>query len=517
MSEHSATTQPVDAQSRHNPQGAACAPAIRKVVIAGGGTAGWMTAAALGKLLGKNLQIVLVESDEIGTVGVGEATIPTLHIFHRLLGLNEQEVMAATNATFKLGIKFENWYQQGQSYLHSFGFLGKDCWACGFQHFWRKGRQLGLALDIGDYCVEHLAARQHRFAVLAQQDLNHAYHLDATLYGRYLRELAQQHGVQRREGKITRVAQADNGDISALQLDSGELITGDLFIDCTGFRALLIEQTLNVGYEDWSHYLPCDSAIAVQTKSIAPALNYTRAIAHQAGWQWQIPLQSRVGNGLVYCSKFLSDEAAQALLLSQIQGERLTEPRKIKFRTGSRLQHWQKNCIAIGLSSGFLEPLESTSIHLIQRSIIRLLQMFPSQGICPADVAEFNQQTRTEMLNIRDFIILHYKATARQDSQFWRYCRDMAVPDPLAHRMALFRQSGKVYKFAQELFGESSWIQVMLGQGLLPAQYHPIVDTMSESELADFLATIASVVKKTVQQYPPTQDFIQYYCPATLG
>jgi tryptophan halogenase len=497
-------------------QTAAQGQPIRKVVIAGGGTAGWMTAAALAKLMGKNLQVVLVESDDIGTVGVGEATIPTLHIFHRLLGLNEQEVMAATNATFKLGISFENWYQQGEKYLHSFGFLGKDCWACGFQHFWQKGRQLGIASEIGDYCVEHLAARQNRFAVLAQQDLNHAYHMDATLYGQYLRKLAQQHGAQRIEGKIAEVEQWPQGDIRALVLQSGQRIEGDLFIDCTGFRALLIEQTLNSGFEDWSHYLPCDSAVAVQTKTTAPALSYTRAIAHEAGWQWKIPLQSRVGNGLVYCSKFISDDAAKALLLANVEGECLTEPRLIKFRTGTRRQHWQKNCIAIGLAGGFLEPLESTSIHLIQRSIIRLLQMFPSQGICSADVAEFNQQTQTEMLNIRDFIILHYKATARQDSRFWRYCRDMAVPASLEHRMELFRQSGKVYKFAQELFGESSWIQVMLGQGLAPSQYHPIVDSMSEAELADFLATIAARVKKTVQQFPPQQDFIQYYCKAAL-
>ena len=489
---------------------------IRKVVIAGGGTAGWMAGAAISKLLGKNLEVVLVESDEIGTVGVGEATIPTLHIFHRLLGINEQEVMAATNATFKLGIMFENWLQRDQKYLHSFGFLGKDCWACGFQHFWSKAQQRGIARDIGDYCVEHLAARQGRFAVVPNQDLNHAYHMDATLYAKYLRRMAEKHGIRRVEGKIAEVQQHADGHISALKMMSGELIEGDLFIDCTGFKALLIEQTLNTGYEDWSHYLPCDSAIAVQTKTTEPPLAYTRSIAHSAGWQWKIPLQSRVGNGLVFCSKFMSDDEAKALLLANIEGERLIEPRVIKFRTGTRLQHWHKNCVAIGLASGFLEPLESTSIHLIQRSIVRLLQMFPANGILQAEVDEFNKQTLIEMHNIRDFIILHYKATERDDSKFWRYCRDMAVPDSLRHRMDLFAQSGKVYKFAQELFGESSWIQVMMGQGIVPKQYHPIVDSMSDAELTDFLATIAANVQKAVQNYPSHQDFLQYYCKSSI-
>jgi len=488
---------------------------IKKVVIAGGGTAGWMAGAAIAKMLQKNVEVVLVESDDIGTVGVGEATIPTLHIFHRLLGLKEAEVMAATNATFKLGISFENWHDINKNYLHSFGYLGKDCWACGFQHFWLKGRQRGIAEDIGAYCTEHLAAREGRFAVLPNQDLNHAYHLDASLYAKYLRQLAEQHGLTRIEGKIATVKQHANGDIAGLTLQSGEEIDGDLFIDCTGFKALLIEQTLNTGFEDWSHWLPCDSAVAVQTKSIAPPIAYTRSIARDAGWQWRIPLQSRVGNGLVYCSKYLSDDAAIKCITENVEGEMLTQPRLIKFRTGTRRKHWHKNCVAIGLSAGFLEPLESTSIHLIQRSIVRLLQMFPAQGIQTADVDEFNKQTEVELLNIRDFIILHYKVTERNDTAFWRYCRDMAVPEPLAHRIALFKQSGKVFKFAQELFGESSWIQVMLGQGLEPEQYHPIVDAMTDSELDGFLKTIQANVQRSVAKYPLHNDFIQHYCKAT--
>ena len=490
--------------------------AKQKLVIAGGGTAGWMTAAAFGKLLGRQFEVTLVESDEIGTVGVGEATIPTLHLFHRLLGINEAEMMAATHATFKLGIQFENWRDVGQRYLHSFGFLGKDCWACGFQHFWLKGHKLGLATDIGDYCVEHLAARSGRFASLPGQDQNHAFHFDAGLYARFLRQIAEQHGVVRREGKISQVEQRDDGFIQALLLASGERISGDLFIDCTGFQALLIEKTLLAGFDDWSHWLPCDSAVAVQTESVGPPVPYTRAIAHDAGWQWRIPLQHRVGNGLVFCSKFISDEQAKALLMQNISGTPLmAEPKVIKFRTGTRRSHWLKNCIAIGLSSGFLEPLESTSIHLIQRSIVRLLQMVPRGEVLQADVDEYNKQTRIEWDNVRDFIILHYKVTGRRDSAFWRHCASMSVPEGLAHRIELFQRGGKVYKFAQELFGDSSWIQVMLGQGLLPADYHPIVDTMPEPELAQFLTSIAQNVQKQVQNWPPQLDFLAHYCKSS--
>ena len=424
--------------------------------------------------------------------------------------------MAATNATFKLGIQFENWKTVGEDYIHSFGFLGKDCWACGFQHFWVKGKQKGIATEIGDYCVEHLGARQGRFAVLPNQDLNHAYHMDASLYAKFLRRMSEQHGIKRIEGKIREVQQHMDGNISALLLESGELIEGDLFIDCTGFRALLIEQTLNTGFEDWSHWLPCDSAYAVQTKTTQEPVAYTRAIARDAGWQWKIPLQSRVGNGLVFCSKFMTEAEAKQTLIDNVEGEMMFEPRLIKFKTGTRRQHWNKNCVAIGLSSGFLEPLESTSIHLIHRSIIRLLQMFPSNGIVSADVAEFNRQTKIEMDNIRDFIILHYKATERTDTKFWRYCKDMQIPDTLAHRMELFKQSGKVYKFAQELFGESSWLQVLIGQGLMPEQYHPIVDLMPDSELNDFLMSIKQNVKRTVSQFPTHHEFIQHYCKSSL-
>lgn len=489
---------------------------IKKVVIAGGGTAGWMAAAAFSKLMGKNLDIVLVESDDIGTVGVGEATIPTLHIFHRLLGLKEQDVMAATNATFKLGIQFENWHDVNKDYLHSFGFLGKDCWACGFQHFWLKGKQQNMVSQIGDYCTEHLAARQGRFAVLPNQDYNHAYHMDASLYAKFLRKFAEHHGMTRIEGKIADVLQHDDsGNIKALKLESGELVEGDLFIDCTGFRALLIEQTLNTGFEDWSHWLPCDSAIAVQTEAVQQPIPYTRSIAHQSGWQWRIPLQTRTGNGLVFCSKYISDADATELLLNNIEGAPINQPRVIKFKTGTRRQHWNKNCVAVGLSAGFLEPLESTSIHMIQRSIVRLLQLFPAHGVIQADVDEFNQQTKIEMDNIRDFIILHYKVTDREDSRFWRYCKNMPIPASLQHRIDMFSQSGKVYKYGNELFGESSWIQVMMGQGLMPKEYHPIVDLMEPAELQSFLNNIKATVKRKVDTLPAHHDFMQHYCKST--
>ncbi|MCW8092958.1 tryptophan halogenase family protein [Alteromonas sp. ASW11-130] len=488
---------------------------IKRVVIAGGGTAGWMCAASLAKLMGKNLEIQLVESDAIGTVGVGEATIPPLLTLHKLLGINEQEFMAATQATFKLGIDFENWKNVDESYIHSFGTTGQDHWAAGFQHFWLRGQQMGLAKEYGVYCAEFLAAQQNKFAVLPNMGLNYAFHLDATLYAKFLREIAQKHGANRTEGKIDHVELCKHsGYIKALRLESGQVIEGDLFIDCTGFRALLIEETLHTGYDDWTHWLPCDRAIAVQTQAVETPRPYTRSIAHPSGWQWRIPLQHRVGNGLVYCSRYLNDEDAKELLLNNVEGEVLTDPRVIRFRTGQRRSHWNKNCIAIGLSSGFIEPLESTSIHLIQRGIVRLMQMFPANGIVQADVNEFNAQTEHEVKNIRDFIILHYHVTQREDSAFWRYCKNMPIPDSLKHRLALFKQTGRVFKVPNELFGENSWVQVMLGQGLVPESHHPIADLMNEKEMEHFLSQIEQQNVRKVSQLPSHYEFLQHYCPS---
>jgi len=489
---------------------------IRRIVIAGGGTAGWMTAAALSRTLGKVLDITLVESDEIGTVGVGEATIPTLVHFHRLLDINEQEFMAATQATFKLGISFEGWRDRGKDYIHSFGTTGTDHWTAGFQHFWMKGRKQGLARDYGDYCLELKAGLAHKFAHLPNDGLNYAYHLDAGRYARFLRRFSEHFGVERIEAKIASVEQAANGDIAALVLDSGKRIEGDLFIDCTGFRSLLLGQTLGVAYQDWSHWLFNDSAIAVQTESMGPALPMTRSIAHDWGWQWRIPLQNRVGNGIVYASRFVDDDTAKATLLGNIEGKALTEPRVIRFKPGQREKTWSHNCVAIGLSSGFLEPIESTSIHLIQRSIVRLLQNFPSQGIRQTDVEEFNRQTWSEIEFIRDFIILHYKVTERRDSPYWKQAAEMAVPPQLQHRIDMFQQTGRSFRVLNELFAENSWIQVMLGQGIMPDQYHPSADLMGDEELSGFLEGIRTHVDRTVAQLPAHQEYVERYCGAKL-
>ncbi len=490
-------------------------PMKKRVVIAGGGTAGWMTAAALAKLLGKNLDIKLIESEEIGTVGVGEATIPTLHIYHQLLGLKESEVMAATNATFKLGIMFENWRDVDKHYLHSFGFPGQDCWAAQFHHFWLKGNQKGLVSQLGDYCVEHLAARENKFAVYPNQSLNHAYHLDAGLYAKFLRVIAEKHGAKRIEGKMADIMlREDNGFIDSIKMESGEIIQGDLFIDCTGFAGLLIEKTLHTGYDDWTHWLPCDKAIAVQTVSNGQPIPYTRAIAHDAGWQWKIPLQSRTGNGMVFCSRYWSEDEALHKLTSNLDGETLIKPRVIPFRTGTRRLQWNKNCVAVGLASGFIEPLESTSIHLIQRSIVKLMLLFPTNGIQQSDIDEFNRQTREEMEHIRDFIVLHYHLTERRDSKFWRHCQNMEIPETLKHRMELFRESARIYKYDKDLFSESSWTQVMMGQGIMPKSYHPIVDLMGDHELARFLEENKKRTRQAVDQMPLHADFIKKYCPS---
>jgi tryptophan halogenase len=488
---------------------------IKRVVIAGGGTAGWMMAAALSKTLGQVLDICLIESDEIGTVGVGEATIPPIITFHRLLDINEQKFMAAMQATFKLGISFESWRQVGETYVHSFGLTGTDHWSAGFQHFWLRGRERGLAGEYGDYCLELKAALANRFAHLPQGGMNYAFHFDASLYAKFLRAFSEPLGVRRIEGKIVDVRlDAHDGSVESVKLESGVDVPGDLFIDCSGFRGLLIEQTLHAGYEDWTHWLPCDSAIAVQTKSVGEPSPYTRSIAREAGWQWRIPLQHRVGNGLVYCSRYLSDADAKKTLLANLDGEPLTEPRVLKFRAGRRLRHWVKNCVAIGLSSGFIEPLESTSIHLIQRGIIRLIQMFPFAGIAQPDIDEFNQQTKIEFEHIRDFIVLHYHLTSRQDTPFWRHCRGMEIPATLAHRMRLFRETGRVFRAPNELFAENSWIQVMLGQGITPEQYHPVASVMSDAELAAFLESIKARVDKTVGQLPSHRAYLQQYCEA---
>lgn len=487
-----------------------------RVVVAGGGTAGWLSAYSLVTRLGNLLDITLVESEQIGTVGVGEATIPTMRSFHQLMGIDEREFMSATQATFKLGIEFENWGQKNESYIHSFGEIGQRAWMAEFHAFWMAARDSGLEDSLDDYCLELKAAKAGKFALAAgNKPLNYAFHLDATAYAAWLRKKAEAAGVKRVEGKINNVmVDEQSGNIRTLELDNGKRVDGDVFIDCTGFRGLLIGDTLGVEYEDWSHYLAADSAIAVQTESTEPPRPYTRAIAHDAGWQWRIPLQTRTGNGIVYSSRFLSDEDAEKTLLANLTGKPLTEPRRIKFKTGRRVKTWHKNCVAIGLSSGFLEPLESTSIHLVTTALIRLMKLFPFTDNSGILAERFNQESAVELETIRDFIILHYHQTARDDSPFWDHYRTMEIPESLRHRLSIFAENGYVWPDDVSLFRVDSWVQVMMGQGLQPRQYHHAGKMLPPEGLKQQLAALKQQIESQVAQLPPHEQFIQKYCPA---
>lgn len=484
---------------------------IRRVVIAGGGTAGWLAAAALSRQLGQMLDLTLVESEEIGTVGVGEATIPTIRAFHAILGLDEREFMRETLATFKLGISFENWAREGDRYIHSFGEVGRSTWMGDFQHFWLEARAQGIADPIGDYCLEHAAAEKGCFAIPSEGEISYAFHLDAGRYARYLRRRAEVDGLRRVEGRIVDVERdGQTGDIAALRLDNGARVEGDLFLDCTGFRSLLIAQTLGVGYEDWTHWLPADRALAVQTATTAPAPPYTRAIAHDAGWRWRIPLQHRDGNGLVYSSRHLSDDAARERLLAAVEGETLIEPRLIRFQTGRRDRVWERNCIALSFASGFVEPLESTTIHLTMIGLSRLMQVFPFAGIQPSIVQRYNEQARNELERVRDFIVLHYHLNERPDP-FWRACRETPPPESLQERIALFREAALAYQAGDDLFRVSSWLQVMLGQRLEPQAYHHMARIMGPERLAQALGNMRRAIADTVETMPAHQDFLNQY------
>lgn len=486
---------------------------VKRVVIAGGGTAGWTVASLLAQQLGSMLDITLVESDEIGTVGVGEATIPTFRSFHALLGIDEREFMRETQATFKLGISFEDWDRLGDRYIHPFGDVGKSSWMADFHHMWLMGKDRGFAGDLGDYCFEHQAAAAGKFALSKKGGLNYAYHLDAGLYARFLRGKFEPKGVKRIEGRIADVEQdAESGYVTALVLENGNRIAGDLFVDCTGLRGLLIEQTLEAGFEDWRHWLQTDSALAVQTQPTGSIAPYTRAMARSSGWQWRIPLQSRVGNGLVFCNELQSEEAAREELMANLEGEPLTEPRLIRYVTGRRRKAWDKNVVAIGLSSGFLEPLESTSIHLIQIGATRLIQLFPFGGNFEALAKRYNDRTRYDFEHVRDFIILHYKLTQRDDTPFWRSCRDMDIPDSLAERIELFRASGSIYPEAEELFRVASWLFVMLGQGIAPENHHHMGALLGDERLSRALESLKGNIGQAVNSMPRHQDFLQKYC-----
>lgn len=496
---------------------------VRNIVIVGGGTAGWMTAAALAKVLERGCTIRLVESDDIGTIGVGEATIPHIAEFNRALEIDEDEFMRATQATFKLGIEFVNWGAVGDAYIHGFGFVGQSTQALPFHHFWLRMAQLGRAQRLEAYSINTAAPREAKFMRARKDmpgspvaDISHAFHFDAGLYARYLRRYAEARGVLRTEGRIRRVLQREpDGFITAVEMESGEQVAGDFFIDCSGLRGLLIEQTLKAGFEDWSHWLPMNRALAVPCASAGPLLPMTRATAHSAGWQWRIPLQHRTGNGHIYSSAFMGQDEATDILLRHLDGKPLADPRPLSFTTGRRKAFWVGNCVAVGLSSGFLEPLESTSIHLIHTAISRIISFFPHGGFEAADIAEYNAMTQWEYERIRDFLVLHYKLTERTDSEFWNYVRTMPVPETLQRKIDLFASNGRLYRDGQELFAEPSWLQVMVGQRLMPRAHHPFASMRAEHEVEAYVRHVAEVIAKCVRAMPTQAQYIAEHCAAT--
>ena len=496
---------------------------LKNIVVVGGGSAGWMAAAGLAHVLGREYAVRVIESDEIGIVGVGEATVPHLKIYNNILGIDEIEFVKKTQGTFKLGIQFNDWGRIGDSYVHGFGSIGHDYGWLPFHQYWLKLFQSGKAGDIGAYSLNTAAAPVGKFMASATDvpptsplaNIAYAYHFDAGLYARYLRTFAEARGVRRTEGKIVQtLLRPDDGFVEAVLLESGEKVTGDLFIDCSGFRGLLIEQALHTGYEDWTHWLPCDRAMAVPCENVGPPTPYTRSSARAAGWQWRIPLQHRTGNGYVYSSRHLSDDEAAASLLRNLDGRPLADPRPLRFTTGMRKKFWNKNVIAIGLASGFMEPLESTSIYLIQSGILRLINLLPERDFSPVVVDRYNAQARFEYERIRDFLILHYCATQRNDSEFWNYCRTMSIPPQLDSVMRLFRDSGRFYRDAEEMFAVTSWVQVMLGQGIAPQRYHPMVDLMPDAQLQEFVGGVRKVITSCVDAMPMHAQFIARYCAA---
>jgi len=494
--------------------------ASSSIVIVGGGTAGWMAAAALARFAGRSRRIRLIESDEIGTIGVGEATIPPIRNFNESLGIDEDEFVRETRGSFKLGIEFVDWLHPGHRYIHAFGNIGRPLGLIGFHHYWLRHRAEGGREPLWRFSAAAEAAAQNRFgrpsaeAMALPGGLNYAFHFDASLYAAFLRRHAEAGGVERIEGKVVDVAlRGEDGFIESVTLEGGKAVAGDLFIDCSGFRGLLIEQALETGYDDWRRWLPCDRAIAVPCASVAPLTPYTRSTARAAGWQWRIPLQDRIGNGHVYCSEHVGDDEAAAVLLANLDGAALADPRRLRFTTGKRRLNWNRNCVALGLASGFLEPLESTSIHLIQLGIAKLLQFLPRAAIDPADRDAFNAQMDFDYARIRDFIILHYKANARE-GVFWRRCAAMEVPDTLAEKIDLFRANGRIVRVNEELFTEAGWLQVMTGQGIAPAGYHPLADQVSRGQLDEFLSLTATHVARQVAALPSHEDFIAAHCAA---
>lgn len=493
---------------------------IRRVVIVGGGTAGWMTAAALARLVKTpDMSVTLVESAEIGVVGVGESTLPHIRAFNDRLGIDEAEFMRATRATFKLGIRFDDWARIGDSYIHPFGDYGMPGGEAPFHHYWLKASAAGDVGPIDDFSLPIVAARQGRFAPPSQDPRSlmstygYAYQFDAALYARYLRDLSEAGGVERIEGRIVSVQQSgETGRITGVTLEGGLSVEGDLFIDCSGFRGLLIEQTLNAGFHDWSHWLPCDRAVAMPCATDQPTAPYTRAQALEAGWRFRIPLQHRVGNGYVYCSAFLSPDAAVERLSGLLEGEALASPNHLRFTAGQRRKTWVANCVAIGLAGGFIEPLESTSIYLIQQGITELIALWPDLDFPPRAIDEFNRQTDLEYERIRDFIILHYCATERTDSELWNHVRTMVPPDSLRARMELWREGGVVQTYREGLFLHPSWVAVYLGQRQRPDRWHPLADRRSVDQLTPALARLRETVASAAARLPSQDSFIAGHC-----
>ncbi|MEK9210325.1 tryptophan halogenase family protein [Sphingomonas sp. 2378] len=491
-----------------------------KVVIVGGGTAGWMAAAALARFLPAATRITLIESDAIGTVGVGEATIPGIRLFNQMLGLDEAELLGATNGSFKLGIRFEGWSGEGSGYLHAFGSIGRGLGLVPFHHYWLRGGGAANPASLWGHMASAQAAMAGRFAPdQGRPDLPSglawAYHFDASLYAALLRRHAEAAGVVRVEGRIASVARDAGGRIDHVVLEGGETHAGELFIDCTGFRALLIGETLAEPFDDWSDLLPCDRALAVAGERAAPLPPYTRAIAHGAGWRWRIPLQHRTGNGLVYDSRHLSEDEAADRLLSALNGEATGEPRLLRFTTGRRRRAWVGNCIALGLAAGFLEPLESTSIHLIQSGIARLLDYWPGRALQPVEIDAYNRETAAEWRAVRDFLILHYHANSRAEP-FWTERRAVPLPESLAARIALFRAHGRFRREGDELFAEPAWVQVMIGQGIVPAGHHALADGLSADELDDFLSLTRRHAAQVAGRLPTHDAFLAAHCAAPI-
>ncbi len=494
------------------------------VVILGGGTAGWMCGAALASVLKAArpdglCSIRLIESSEIATVGVGEATLPHIKTFNDLIGIDEADFMCKTHATFKLGIEFVGWGRESDSYIHPFGTFGQPFAGVEFQHYWTRGRQIGLDARLEQYSYAVMAARGRKFD-FPSEDLasikstySYAYHFDAALYADYLRAFSEARGLVRTEGKVVHVeTDAESGDIRSLMLESGEVVAGDLFIDCSGFRGLLIDGSQKVAWQDWSAWLPCDRALAVPSRLAGELLPFTRATALEAGWQWRIPLQHRTGNGYVYSSAFISDEAAAERLMGNLDGAALADPKPLRFRAGRRVASWSRNCIAIGLAGGFLEPLESTSIYLVQVAITNLLDLFPAKRIDHHLRTEFNRLVDDEYDRVRDFLILHYHANARSKGELWTYTREMAVPDSLSTKLEQFRRRGYLMRHSHGLFSSDSWLAVLAGQSVLPRGYHRLADHMDTATLTEHLNRLRERIGSTVGSMPSHEAFIQDYC-----